>query len=49
LSAQKSKPLKVNVFRGSLVDKVIEISNLELVKDLSKIIDYMSFTGHVLQ
>lgn len=31
-----------------LVAGINEISNFDLVRDLSEIIDYMSFTGHIL-
>jgi hypothetical protein len=37
---EKSLPNRVR--RAFLVDKVIEISNLELVKDLEKIVDFLT-------
>ena len=39
---KKDKPLKANTFKGSVVDKVIEISNLNLVKDIAEVVEYMN-------
>jgi len=36
------KALRVRT-RLSLVDKVIEISNLELLKDLTEVVDYLQY------
>jgi hypothetical protein len=40
LAAQKEKPLKINVFRGPIVDYTFQISNLGLEKDISENVDY---------
>ena len=39
---QKINPLNINVLRGFLVDKVIEISNLEILKDLAEVVDSLN-------
>ena len=45
LSALKEIPSEINDFRGYFVDKVIEISNLELVKDVAEFVDSFVFTS----
>jgi len=42
LRDKKDKPLKTNAFKGYVVDKVIEISNLNLVKDIAEVVEYMN-------
>jgi len=41
LPSTKRKTPENNVFRGSLVDKRFEISNLDFVRDLEEIINYL--------
>jgi hypothetical protein len=45
LAAQKEKPLIVSVIKGSLVDYMSEISNLELFKDLERILIFQSISA----
>jgi hypothetical protein len=41
LSATKEKPPEINGFRGFVVDKRLEISNLVLVRDVANMIDFI--------
>ena len=40
----KGKPLKINTFRGFLVDKRFEISNLELLKDMAEVVEFVGIS-----
>jgi len=42
LRDKKDKPLKTNAFKGSVVDKRFEISNLDLLKDLAEVVDFLT-------
>jgi len=42
LRDKKEKPLKINAFRGFLVDKRFEISNLDLVKGIAEVVEYLN-------
>jgi hypothetical protein len=38
----KEKLPEINAFRGFLVDKRFKISNLDLVNDLAKVVEYLN-------
>jgi hypothetical protein len=42
LPATKEKPPEVIDFRGLVVDKRFETSNLDLVNDLAKVVEYLN-------
>jgi hypothetical protein len=42
LSATKEKPSEINDFRGFVVDKRFQISNLDLAKDIAEIVEYLN-------
>jgi hypothetical protein len=42
LSALKEKPSEINDFRGFVVDYRFEISNLDLVRDITKVVEYLN-------
>jgi hypothetical protein len=39
---QITNPLNISVLRGFLVDKRFEISNLDLVKDIAEVVEYLN-------
>jgi hypothetical protein len=42
LEAINEKPSEINDFRGSVVDYRVEISNLDLVKGIAEVVEYLN-------